>query len=159
MTDPLTALAALEAQATKAPFVQINTHSSRRVSQPIGYIVRADGCWEWTGARTPDGYGLMADGGKCRRSHVVIYTRAKGPVPDGLQLDHLCRNRGCVNPDHLEPVTNKVNSLRGEGFSAVNAKKTHCPAGHPYDEANTYRDKKGRKCWTCIRIYSKQRFA
>jgi hypothetical protein len=82
-----------------------------------------------------------------------------GAVPEGLELDHLCRVRGCVNPKHLEPVTHRENLMRGESWSAVNARKTHCPEGHPYDETNTYIDGKGRRrCRECARAYDLRRY-
>lgn len=83
----------------------------------------------------------------------MAYELYVGKIPEGLQIDHLCRNRVCVNPDHLEPVTRRVNLLRGVGFSARNAKAVRCPAGHAYDLSNTYLrpDGKGRDCLRCRR--------
>ncbi len=106
------------------------------------YEVSADGCWLWTSTLNVHGYGqlsrLMPDGKwRMKRAHRISYEIHIGPIPDGLQLDHLCRVRNCINPSHLEPVTNRENSLRGAGFCAENAAKTHCPAGHEYNEENT----------------------
>jgi hypothetical protein len=111
------------------------------------------GCLIWTGAHTKDGYGNIRVRGESVRVHRLAYTLSRGPVPDDLVLDHLCRRRDCVNPDHMEPVTNKVNILRGEGACARNARVTECPAGHPYDEENTYvrPDGRGRECRACKR--------
>lgn len=108
-----------------------------------------DACWPWTSATQPNGYGyFMCDGD--RYAHRLAYTLAVGPIPAGLQIDHLCRNRGCVNPAHLEPVTPRENVIRGVGPSARNAKKTHCQNGHEFTEENTYRDKRGhRLCRIC----------
>lgn len=94
-----------------------------------------DTCWNWTGFVNPQGYGESYKGGK-ERAHRLSYKIFKGNIPYGLQLDHLCRNRSCVNPDHLEAVSRRVNILRGTAPSALNAKKTHCSRGHPYKGVN-----------------------
>lgn len=120
-------------------------------------LVMPDGCWEWQGIKNAYGYGVITTGstsyGTVRRfmAHRLAWEFLRGPIPDGLQMDHLCRNRGCVNPDHLEPVTQHENLLRGNTIPARNAAKTHCAKGHAYDEANTRRDKKtgARICRAC----------
>jgi hypothetical protein len=113
------------------------------------------GCWVFEGARAW-GYGrigLTIDGHKrVRQAHRVVYEALVGPVPEGLDLDHLCRNRACVNPNHLEPVTRQINLLRGDTIPAHHAAKTHCPAGHAYDEANTGHDRGTRRCRACDRV-------
>lgn len=96
------------------------------------------GCWLWTG-QMRGGYGRIKIGGRRgthKSAHVLLYEVTKGPVPEGLELDHLCRTRCCVNPDHLEAVTHAVNRQRGTQGDHL-AARTHCPQGHPYDEANT----------------------
>lgn len=112
-----------------------------------------DGCWLWIGkSKTQDGYGLLKWRGKSHRAHRFVYEMIKGPIPGGAPLDHLCRVRACVNPDHLEPTTVRINTLRGDTLPARNAAKTHCPQGHPYSEENTYRNPAGqRTCRTCNR--------
>lgn len=80
--------------------------------------VTADGCWAWKGAKTPTGYGVVSIERRARKAHRYSYLHLVGPVPDGLVLDHLCRNRACVNPAHMEPVTQRTNVLRGNSPSA-----------------------------------------
>jgi hypothetical protein len=94
-------------------------------------------CWPWTGYHDRKGYGRISREGRSAGAHRAAYELAIGPIPDGFQLDHLCRNPPCINPLHLEPVTSAENTRRGE-TGINNRSKTHCPSGHPYDEANTY---------------------
>lgn len=107
----------------------------------------AASCWTWLGKVSPAGYGR---GGRFvgeRVPHRAAYRLLVGPIPDGLTIDHLCRNTRCVNPAHLEPVTLAENIRRAA------ATKTHCPSGHPYDDANTYRTRSNhRACRTCHRM-------
>jgi len=115
-------------------------------------VDKTETCWLWMGGRN-NGYGyfrLGGTGGPRAYAHRFAYEQLIGPVPDGLQLDHLCRVRHCVNPAHLEPVTSRENCLRGESLQAANAQKTHCPKGHLYDAANTWITAEGwRACRTC----------
>jgi hypothetical protein len=106
------------------------------------------GCWLWTGYIDPKGYGVIGVGGrKLSKVHRYSYERFIGPVPDGLQLDHLCRVRHCANPAHLEPVTNRENVIRG---NAARPDRTHCNRGHEFNEENTYINPKGRReCRVC----------
>jgi hypothetical protein len=114
------------------------------------------GCVLWGGGLT-NGYGSISVNGKSRRVHVVAYEQAVGPVPPGLQLDHLCRVRNCINPKHLEPVTNRENVLRGVGPTAQNARATHCYRGHELIGPNEMKRKKGwRRCRICTRDDSKK---
>lgn len=109
-------------------------------------------CWLWTGYIADTGYGQFASG-HTRLAHRISYQLVVGPIPEGLQIDHLCRVRHCVNPLHLEPVTQRENLLRGETITARNAAKTHCPRGHAYTAENTYvRPRGSRECRTCNRL-------
>lgn len=110
------------------------------------------GCWLWDAATAGRGpknqYGSVSvKGFKTKKAHRIVYELLVGPIPEGLVTDHLCRNTICVNPSHIEPVTHKENTRRwGHGA------ETHCPRGHPYNEKNTYRDKRGtRNCRHCNR--------
>ena len=117
-------------------------------------------CWLWTAAIDRNGYGKFRHQGGAVFAHRVAYELEVGPVPDGLELDHLCRVPRCVRSDHLEPVTHRDNLLRGATISARNAAKTHCPQGHPYDEANTKFTRGGwRTCRTCRNLRSRLSYA
>lgn len=95
-------------------------------------VAKGDGCWEWQGARSASGYGVARWQGRDRPAHRIAYEFVHGPVPLELEMDHLCRNRGCVNPAHLEPVTGRENVLRSPiAIPAINARMTTCKAGHP----------------------------
>ena len=113
-------------------------------------------CWIWKASKTSTGYGQYFDGVRPLGAHRWAYRHFVGPVPVGLHLDHLCRVRHCVNPAHLEPVTCRENIMRGTGASARAAAATHCPQGHPYDDANTYRPSASgnRICRTCHREHA-----
>ena len=111
-------------------------------------VKQEDGCWKWIGC-LDDGYGRFWDG-RLVRAHRLAFEWIKKAIPKEMTLDHLCRNRACVNPDHLEVTSVKVNILRGVGIAAINSKVTHCPKGHPYDEENTYLTPDGwRDCRKC----------
>ena len=112
--------------------------------------IRTSGCWEWLAGKDPSGYGSVRWEGRTRGAHRVAYEVLVGPVPDGLELDHLCRNRACINPAHLEPVTRRENVRRGFGPAGICARRTHCPRGHAYDQPNTLLYRGKRYCRACI---------
>lgn len=120
-----------------------------------GHVKPSGGCLVWQRARDKNGYGLFkksSPDAKMVRAHRYAYQASIGPIPEGLVLDHLCRNPPCVNPTHLEPVTNRENILRGDTEPAKNARKTHCNYGHPFDEQNTVITRDGfRDCLACRR--------
>ena len=148
---------------------QANPRESRGRLQPVSTILRfcsridTNGpipqhrpelgpCWLWTGYVRPDGYAeLMDEKGLHNYVHRISYRIFHGAMTDGMEIDHLCRTRHCVNPWHLEQVTGTINMLRGTSPFARNARVTHCPNGHPYDEANTYIRPEGgqRGCRAC----------
>lgn len=109
-------------------------------------------CWVWTGTKLSSGYGILSVDGSGQRTHRLAYAWLVGEIPDELEIDHLCRNRACCRPTHLEPVTGSVNIRRGESPWGINSRKTECPKGHPYDAGNTYINPSGsRVCRTCAR--------
>lgn len=121
-------------------------------------------CWEWTASTDGKGYGKISVGGKLTPAHRFSYEQVHGRIEDGKQLDHLCRNRLCVNPAHLEVVTCRENIRRGIPFANNHAKgwlrnKTHCKNGHRFSSANTYRNGTKRSCRKCHAAYEKARRA
>jgi hypothetical protein len=121
--------------------------------------VERSGCWVWVGAITKStGYGKVKLNGRPKDAHRASYEMHIGPVPAGLEIDHLCRNRPCVNPAHMEPVTRGENTRRGDHYQR---RKTHCPQGHPYTGQNiAYRMRDGgltRQCRTCRLQYDRRR--
>lgn len=112
-------------------------------------VNKTDTCWLWTGCRLRSGYGQFSVNSKRIYAHRYSYEHHNRPIPTGLVIDHLCRNRGCVNPDHLEAVTSKQNILRGYAPTAFNSRKTKCPRGHEFTEDNLYRYRGARTCLIC----------
>lgn len=111
-----------------------------------------DGCWEWQFTCTPEGYGRLWRDGKRQYVHRWVWERVHGPIPEGLEIDHLCNNTSCCNPDHLRVATHRENSTASHSSTIVreNLDKTHCPQGHPYEGANLYVSPDGaRRCRTC----------
>lgn len=122
-----------------------------RIQERIS-VDAATGCHNWTGAKDSNGYGHAQVQKQWVAAHRWFYARAKGEIPGGLVIDHLCRNPACCNPDHLEAVTQRENIARGFSPTSSNAAKVHCLHGHPFTEANTYRRPDGtRDCRACVR--------
>ena len=126
-------------------------------------IIRSKGCWKWKGTISKFGYSTFKFKGKLYKVHRALYELEVRKVPKGKVLDNLCRNRACVSPSHLEEVTTRENVLRGNGHTALNARKTHCNHGHPLTKENIYdyrgmkgKEGWGRKCITCIRARGKE---
>lgn len=136
------------------------------------WIESTDGCWIWQWRPSSTGYGTKHVNGRTVLAHRWVYEQHHGAIPVGMQLDHLCHtvdvscpggsaclHRRCVNPEHLEPVTDTDNKLRGRSENARNARKKFCVRGHPFDGANTYirGDTGGRQCLECQRMRDKKR--
>ena len=137
---------------------QRSSHKKSAITRFLSYIkiTKASNCWEWAGAKGPNGYGRINFNGKLSLTHRFIYEYFNGPIPTELEIDHLCRNPSCANPEHLEAVSHQENILRGTSFVSINSKKTHCPQGHEYSLDNTYHTPAGkRKCRTCHRDRSR----
>lgn len=113
------------------------------------YEIQPSGCWLWMAGDVENCYGLFYHEGTTKIAHRVGYELLVGPIPEGLVLDHLCRVRRCVNPAHLEPVTQSENMVRSNNYERS---VTHCPLDHPYDEENTYFARGKRACRTCQRL-------
>jgi hypothetical protein len=122
-------------------------------------VHKTDTCWLWTGGKSPNGYGHFSDRPWQGGAHRWAYEHLVGPIPSGLCLDHLCRVRHCVRPEHLEPITQRENLLRGRTLQAANRAKTHCIHGHPFDDENTLIYREHRYCRTCHRERERHRRA
>lgn len=115
-------------------------------------VERGNGCWVWTAAIGNHGYGVFGLGSKTVLAHRWAYVDCNGSIPDGYEVDHLCKNRACVRPDHLEAVPQAVNNARSNSLSASSARKSHCINGHLLDGENTYRYGSSRYCRSCKRV-------
>jgi hypothetical protein len=121
-------------------------------------VTQSGNCWLWVGAKHEDGYGQFWNGRRQVKAHRWVYERLVGPIPDGLQIDHLCRNPSCVNPQHLEPVTQAENIRRGAAPSTVARRTGMCSKGHSLDDAYV-RPSGGRECRMCRRETERKRSA
>lgn len=114
-------------------------------------VKKTETCWVWLGSVNQGGYGRFRFSGSVWMAHRWLYTLLRGPIPEGLTLDHLCSNRACVNPSHLEPVTLAENIRRGGSPTAINRRKMHCPSGHSYSGDNLIIYRSARYCRACMR--------
>ncbi len=113
-------------------------------------VLTVESCWEWIGGRDSWGYGVFYDGNRHVGAHRYAYELRRGPIPAGLTIDHLCRNKGCVNPDHMEPVTMRENTLRSSNACGVNSRKKLCINGHDdWAPRSKTGERSGRYCRTC----------
>jgi hypothetical protein len=132
------------------------TDLPHRISEKIH--IDENGCWIWHASRTPAGYGKVWWNGQLIGSHRLTYTLLAGEIPDGLVIDHLCRVRECCNPEHLRPCT-QLENVHAPGSlcpSAIQAKRTHCPKGHPLTGDNLFTYRGHRDCLTCRRERTRQ---
>lgn len=120
------------------------------------HSITLDDCWHFAGYIMPNGYGKLPNQ---TLAHRTMYEVEVGEIPEGLHIDHLCRNRRCINPKHLEPVTAKENTIRGFGLAAQRSKQTHCTNGHLFEANNIYYHPKRntRNCKKCVYIRGKKR--
>ena len=142
------------------PALHLPRHIAAKILETPGLMDTP--CWVWIGAKDQRGYGNVRVGRRVRKAHLVAYECLRGPLPPGTEGDHLCRNRGCINPYHLEPITHRENAQRGDGSwmpGERNRAKTSCPHGHPYSLENTYVQPStgGRCCRACDREKKRRR--
>lgn len=114
-------------------------------------------CWQWVASKNSSGYGTFGVKRRIVATHRLTFSIFNGPLDSSLEIDHLCRNRACCNPAHLEQVTKRTNVLRGENNAAQNARKSVCKAGHPLEGENVYQNGNRRICKACRREVDKQR--
>lgn len=141
-------------------FLPVPRTSATFAARVFSFVDASGDCWEWTGARDPKGYGVVGrgprDSGKMQ-AYCAVWQLLVGPIPEGMQYDHLCRNHSCVNPDHGEIVTLEENLRRGYGLSALCSKRSTCGKGHPLDGTKKGRNGRlHRYCLTCAREARKE---
>jgi hypothetical protein len=134
-----------------------SVNEAKLLARLLSRVDMPTGCWQWTGADDGNGYGTIDVEGTPRKTHRVAYLLFRGTIPEGMEPDHLCRNRRCINPWHLELVTKRENILRGEGLAAKNARKTHCKHGHLLQGDDVYTNPitGKRACRVCGRGHEK----
>ena len=136
--------------------------TSQDIERFFSKVSKTETCWIWTAAHNGIGYGRIRIGGRSGRllyAHRLSYELVNGAIPEGLVIDHLCKNPSCVNPSHLDAVPQKINAQRGDAgkhMKIYNGLKTHCPSGHAYDDDNTHHSPSGRRhCRACARLRSR----
>lgn len=134
----------------------VRAHTAESIMARIDTTGGSEACWVWNGKVTKDGYGQAKFQGHSVYAHRLVYELVIGPI-ETETLDHLCRNRLCANPRHLEPVSNRENILRGYGPAAINARMSYCRKGHVFDLANTYWHKTRRICKLCRQACDRRR--
>jgi hypothetical protein len=133
------------------------THDIMPEERFFACIAQVGDCWVWCGTTQVGGYGKFMADSRSYLAHRWAYEYMRAGIPDGLHLDHLCSNPPCVNPWHLEPVTQQENLRRSNNHVGMNARKTHCLRNHEFTPDNTYVDKRGRRmCRRCMRIREKR---
>lgn len=140
-------------------FVQLNEASRKGHLSPVGYVIQENGCWDWVGAKSGR-YGTIYRSGKNLWAHRYVFEMIRGST-GSVGLDHLCRNPSCVNPDHLEPVSQRINILRGDSPPARQARRTHCLRGHPLSRENVWmagKNRTKRQCRLCAKIRQRARY-
>jgi hypothetical protein len=127
--------------------------TARALANLIRFSLIDDGCWEWAGDFYPNGYGRCHTGGagKAQGAHRVAFEVFNGPIPEGLVVNHLCENKGCVRPDHLVATTPRANTMYSDTPARRNLNKTHCARGHAFAETAFYSGTTSRRCRTCHR--------
>jgi hypothetical protein len=115
------------------------------------------GCWLWFGASQPSGYGQLWNGVRPEQAHRVSFRLYRGEIPSGCEIDHKCRKRSCVNPEHLAAITHQKNILAGDTAMAANAKKTHCHQGHELAGRNLRIVRGTRQCRLCEQLRARTR--
>lgn len=126
---------------------------AERLMAGVEYDTNGRGCWLWSGAAQPSGYGKLWNGERVEQTHRVSYREFVGAIPADLEIDHECRVRACLNPAHLRPMAHRENLLIGETFAAREAAQTHCIHGHPFAGPNLRIATSGsRQCRACDRI-------